>query len=541
MPVAFIPFNAFSPGGSSFGDQLSDALNVLPLYGGYFPIREKVVGNEVTDSPVTGCFAHTFPSGIGSAAYQGDAATIFAGTPTKLYDTAANPWTNLSRGGGYGAATFPGSWHFASFGNDVWATNGIDPTQRRTNNAGSFADGITSTFKPAGRFLGVVREFMIQASLSNAARFADEFCWSDSNDATWYDDRTGTRTASLAGSKRIVSRPGQLTGFVGGEFGIFFKRRSIHALQFTGGADVWRLDEISHGIGCAFPSSLIAGEDANYFFSGRGFYSQSGLYPPVKISPPEIDQLFTDGVHFGRQGFYHGSLATMAQEDDVIVGVEDWKSGLKFWFYSAGFAVGKQSTPLDAALVYDPQSQLWSRLAPLGGDDYSINRLTAYPENGTEQTSVETVRLVLFTDEGGGVSARCGFSGQHAQATLKTQRQPISFPDLTPTGRCRINGVLPIFTVPDVQAWSEFPVPVAVPNISITFRAANDPQFTSLADAAGTVISPRSEAYAVTDANEWGWFPHSIEGRLWDITVVIPEGGEWRNFTGVWVAVEEIP
>lgn len=536
MAVAFIPFNAFSPGGSNFGDQLTDVRNCLPLYGSYYPLRQKSAGNQVADSPVIGAYAHIFPTGIGTGSYVADASTIFAGTRTKLYDTGTNPWTDLSRGGGYAAAGEPGGWRFASFGNDVWAVNALDAAQLRAANTGAFANGITSTFKPIGRFIGVVREFMIHASLANAGRYADEFCWSDANDAAWFDDRTGTRPASVAGSKRIVSRPGQITGFVGGEFGKFYKRRSIHALQFTAGNDVWRLDEISHGVGCALPSSLIPGEDADYFFSGRGFYSQSGLDAPQKISPPDIDQLFTDGIHFGDSGFFHGTMSAMSQEDNLMVGVEDWKTGLKWWFYKAGFSLFPSSTPLNAAVVYDPQSGLWSRVEETGlVNGLSFYRGVAYPENATELSSSETVRMVFFDDDGSGNSRRCTFSGAHEQAVLQTERQVISFPDMSPTGRFRLNGVLPVFTTPASASWTDVPTTVTAANVSIQVRASNDPQYTAVNDADGNAVSPRTETYTLADANEWGWFPHSVEGRVWDITVTIPAGSEWRNFTGLWI------
>ena len=536
MAVAFVPFGAYSPGGSSFGDQLSDVKNAIPLYGSYFPLRQKVVDTSVSAGPMQGGYAHVFPSGIGTTSYLADAVTVFAGTAAALYDTGTNPWTDLSRVGGYGAASSPAAWRFVSFGNDVWATNGIDPTQRRTNNAGIFADGITSTFKPAGRFLGVVREFMIEVSLSNVGRFADEFAWSDANDATWFDDRTGTRPASLAGQKRIVSRPGQITGFVGGEFGVFFKRRSIHALQYTGGNDVWRLDEISHGVGLGLPGSLIAGEDGNYFFSGRGFYMQSGLEPPVKISPPEIDQLFTDSVHFLENGFYHQTMTRIVDEYSLMIGEEDAATGLKLWFYRT-FGTSTAGTPLVAGVAYDPQSHLWSRIDGINlANQMELVGLVARPDSYTGATTGDTIRLFGFDYVNGSTSSRFTFSGNHEEATFSTQRQVISFPDMSPTGRFRLNGIMPIFTVPANSAGD----PAPVPNVQISVRTANDPQFVAVVDDLGGTISPRSEAYVETDANDWGWFPHSIEGRVWDITLIFPIDSEWRNCTGVWINGEPV-
>lgn len=538
MAVAFISFSDFAPGGSGFGDRLRDVRNVLPLYGAYHPMRVPQFGSVPpgAETAVLGAYTHIFPTGIGTGSYLADAATVFAGTKLALYDTNTDPWTDLSRAGGYAAAGEPGAWRFASFGNDVWAVNGLDAAQRRTNNAGAFADGIpTSTFKPIGRFIAPVREFMVHASLANAGRAADEFAWSDANDATWFDDRTGTRPQSLAGAKAIRSRPGQITGFVGGEFGKVYKRRSIHALQFTGGSDVFRLDEVSHGVGCALPGSLISGEDGDYFFSGRGFYVQRGLGAPEKISPPEIDQLFTDGVHFQPEGFYHGAVATMAEEENVMQGVEDWKSGVKIWYYRSGYAVSPVSTPLNAGVAYDPSSGLWSRLdgATLR-EGLNVYRAVPYPENATETTNDQAVRLVIFRDADG-LPTRTTLSSGHEACFFKTQKQAISFPEMTETGLFRLRGVLPIFTTPQSSTWALADPQPSDATVEVTIRTSNDPHFTARTDADGGTVNPRSVVKIAADANEWGWRNETMEGRVWEIEVAIPEAAEWRNFLGVWI------
>lgn len=546
MALAFIPFKEFAPGGSAMGDQLADAKNVLPLYKGYFPLRARVTGATVADNPILGAHVHTYPTGMGTGSYQADAATFYAGSRAKLYTVDASAWTDVSRGGGYAAAGEPAGWRFASYGDDVWACNALDVFQRRTASAGNFANGPTSTFVPRPRYCGVVREYMVLSDLTanGAGFFADQFTWSDANDASWYDDKTGARPESSAGGaigKRIRSRPGQITGFIGGEHGRFFKRRSIHALQFTGGNDVWRLDELSPKVGCMLPSSLIDGEDAAYFFSGRSFYRQEGLAPPERISPSEIDVLFTDGVHYGAKGFYHGAMSAPSQEDNLMVGVEDWQTGLKFWFYTAGYQAIPASTPLNAGVCYDPSAGLWSRITETGmSGGLGFMRGVPRPESAIAATSKDTVRLVFFCDDGSSNSQWATFSGDHEAGLLQTQRLALSFDQLSPTGYYRIRAIAPMFTIPETAAWAASPPAVAVPALTIAIQGSNEPHFRSQTDADGTVVSPRAAAYALANANDWGWLSEPISARFFEVAVSFPAGAEWRAFAGLWVDGEPV-
>lgn len=545
MALAFIPFKDFAPGGDSMGDRLADAKNVIPLFGGYHPLRARVNAAVVADHPILGAHVHTFPTGLGTSSYLADAARFYAGSRAKLYTVTPSAWTDVSRAAGpppYAAAGEPAGWRFASYGDDVWACNALNTFQRHASGAATFVDGPTSTFVPKPRFCGVVREAMIVADLSanGAGFYADQFTWSDFNDATWYDDKTGTRAASVAGGslgKRIRSRPGQITGFIGGEYGRFFKRRSIHAIQLTGGNDVWRLDEISPKIGCMFPSSLIDGEDGAYFFSGRRFYRQDGQNPPEPISTPEIEALFTDGIHYGDKGFFHAAMSAPSQEDNLMVGVEDWRTGIKFWFYTAGFTLFPSSTPLNAAVCYDPQSGAWSRLTEsdlAGGLEFM--RGVPYPENGTELSSKETVRMIFFSDDGSSNSQWSSFSGEHEAGLLETKRQSLVFDQLSPSGHYQIQAVLPVFTVPETSSWSDtVQPPVPVPAVTVAIQASNDMHFASVADADGAVINPRSAAYSQANADDWGWLSEPIAGRFFDVSLAFPAGAEWRNCQGVWV------
>lgn len=514
-----IPFGRFAPGGSVFGTQATEAKNVLPLYGGYYPMREQTKDASVADIPITGAFAHVYPVGAGLATYEGDKVTVIAGTRSALYEVTAASFTNISRGAGYGVALAarPAGWRCASFGNDVWATNCYDPIQRRTNNTGAFADGVTSTRSPIARFIAPVREFMVVTD------YADSIYWSDINDATWFDDRTGARPASLAGSKALRSLAGQITGFTGGEFGVIYKRRSTYALQFTGGADTFRLDELSPGIGVALPGSLIKGRLADYFFGGDGFYRRTGLSAPEKISPLDIDQLFTDAGRFPGIGFRHAAITTMAQEDDLLTGFEDGRTGLLFWFYQTSTASG--TYPMTAAVVYDPATTMWTRLDGAGAADANLIRAVSLPDTSVLATTDDNLGAIAFRVESGN-SVRATFSGPTLAATLRTGRL-----NKEDGGRFKIKGAMPIFTTPESDKLTPTATPNPVANVTVTIRVSNEPYYEIQADADGTTISPRSESYARTDANDWAVFPVNLEGYWYDVQIDIPAGSSWHSFS----------
>lgn len=539
MPLIFVPAGAFAPGGSDFAGGLSDAVNALPAYGGLLAMQGPTAVSVVTvaDAPVTGCYAHVFPTGIGTATYDSDAVTLFAGTKTNLYTAGTGGFTAVSRGGGYAAAAGaePSGWRGASFGNDVWFVNTVDVPQRRTNNAGSFANGVTSTFVPQGRFIGPVREFMVIASLSSVGGAADEFAWSDANDATWYDDRTGARPASLAGRKAVRSRPGQITGWTGGEHGVLYKRRSTYAVQLVGGTDIFRLDELSSGVGVALPGSLIQGRFADYFFGGDGFYRRAGLSAPEKISPTEIDQLFTDAFHFNDRGFVHPAIATMTQEDDILWGMEDALTGALIWFYSSSLTAA--TTPLETAILHDPASGLWARYETQGNTLFA--RGMGVPLRHTTATGNDSMGLVYF--EAAGLNSRISkFSGTTLGATFTSKRVRLISEGAEPSSFVRVRAIQPVFTTPYSAAAD--PVALlpgaAILGITATVTVANDPDFIVQADANGTQISPRSGVGV--ERNDFGLHGLELEGRWATIALTIAAGKEWRRFEGCWLHVDPV-
>lgn len=548
MALVFLPFTRYSPGGTKYGDGLRKADNCLPLYGGLYPLRTRTAQRYATmaDGPVTGGHCHIWPVNAGGASYTGDAATRIVGTPTRLYVADAGAFTDVSRGALYAqtAGDNPPGWRFASFGNHVYAANLVDVVQKRVNNAGNFADMPgASVFKPECRFLAPVREFMLAAHINNLTDYADGFAWSDIDDPDWWDDDTGARDTSLAGTKRIVTRPGQVTGLVGGPYATLFKRNSIHAIQFTSEAkNPWRTDEVVNGVGCAYPGSLVDAPTGKYFFDGARFRRQVGLEYPAAISPPEIEQLLNDRHHFPDRAFIHQILNTMGREDGVMRGFYGDRTGAIYWTFAnttVDGANGLQSH--DRGVVYNPALDAWGSISAPAALGLAFG-MSMFPYADT-RLDFALDRTELFTWEPAVPETTwCRFEGGNYAATIVTRRSPVAFSEKTGFAqRVKLSGVIPQFTIPDNgYSFTATPSMPAVPNVEITVVASNSLWHETQSDGVST-ISPRSETYDRTNhADDYGVYPFALEGYSFEFQVAIPAGGEWIAIDGLWLDIEVV-
>src|SRR4051812_36471171 len=109
MPPAWVAFDGWTPGAGYFGGEGSGwetVRNLIPYYSSWRPLRAFApAAGSVVDGPMTGAFAHLWMSGLGTGAYLPDAATLYTGSPTKLYtvDPTTGAFTDASRAANYGA------------------------------------------------------------------------------------------------------------------------------------------------------------------------------------------------------------------------------------------------------------------------------------------------------------------------------------------------------------------------------------------------------------------------------------------------------
>lgn len=520
MPSTFIPFTGWTPGGSYFevggsyfGEGWSTALNVYPFFDLWRPFRKFATSANVaaTTTPVNGGHVHLWMTGL-AGTYSADSATLFAGTSTNLYSvtTPAGVFSDVSRAANYGAAGAAG-WRFWSIGNDIWAANWFDVPQRRTNNAGLFANGVTSTFVPVPRFGVAIREHSVVANLNQAGRFQDEVAWSDADNAVNFDPPTGTST-SIAGAKRLVSIPGQITGLLGGQYGLVFKRRGIYYLEYTGTTQVFRPDVLSSHVGSGYPSSIISTRYGAFFLGPDGFYQIAGLAEPQKISTPAIDRDLLNSTFSDQIPGAENPIS----EDGQVYGFSLPGIPLIGWAVRPAWNVSDYTV----AYLYNPVTQAWSSTSinsTAGGGIYGPLLTLPYADTLFQA-------LVGFTWDAtnSSLTTWSASASDVLAPSLGLRFRPAGLESIGPYNQSAVKGVTPIFSKTSVSGAALTP--------TVTVEALLDPYGSpSATETAGPSLrNPANGAY-----------PFAIAGRYFRISIACT-AEDFDHFEGVWVEQEPL-
>lgn len=218
------------------------------------------------------------PIGAGAYRYTGS-PYIFAGTATQIFTYSASGFTSVATGltGSAGIGL-----RFCPYNSLMLATNGSDPIKKFDPASPSAMTNLGGS-PPTARFLAVVRGFVVAGY---AGGFPLRMQWSDTgNPASW-----ATGGSSLAGTYDMPSG-GDITGVVGGEYGLIFQEYRILRMSFTGDNTVWQWDEVATDVGCAAAKSLATVGKITFFYSNRGFMAFDGttLEP---IGNEQVDRTF---------------------------------------------------------------------------------------------------------------------------------------------------------------------------------------------------------------------------------------------------------
>lgn len=516
MAPVFIPFTGWAPGGGYFGEGWQTVLNLYPHVASWRPWRRFVgVGSGVADGPMTGRHVHRWAAPIASSTYVGDAQTIFCGSPSKLYtvNPTTGAFTDLSRspGAAYGAGagTGPGGWRFADVGDDTWAANWFDVLQRRTNNTGNFADGVVSTFVPRPRFLATVREHLVVANLSNAGRFQDEVAWSDADNATNFDAPTATST-SIAGSKRLIEVPGQITGLVGLRAGaMVFKRGGIFFLYYTGTTQVFQPDLLSSSVGTAFPSSIINSRYGVFFRGPDGIYQITGVSAPVKISPLEVDEIIMD------QNLINLALGAQPPYKEDLQSFGFQSAGLPL----IGWLLRFQNYGSDQAVLYNPVSQQWSLVETSEIDGETLRIPSVVVERPSGANAYETLAALTWNEATTEYAPLSSSGADTLAATLELRWRPANFEAAGKHHQSLLKEVLPIFSKTSLVGAA------ITPEVKVDVML--DP-FLATWGAQSVIPSSLRDTIA-------GWYPAQRAGRFFRVIIATTAGEDFSNFYGTWV------
>ena len=344
MPTQRIQFKDWLPDQPSVLDAVSEANNVIPLAIGYGPFRSAVNYSQAASENLTNVFATKVDNDV----------SIFAGGLTKLYklDSSDLSLDDVSKSGGY-TGTY--RWQFLQFGNYALAANGSEKIQYYDINSSSlFADLAASA--PVAKYITAVRDFVVGANIG-AGTYPTRVQWSDINDPT--DWTTGSASQS---DYQDIPDGGDITGIVGGEFGIVFLEKAIVRMSYIGSPLFFQFDTISRNIGCIEGGSIAQYGGIAYFLSDDGFYSCDGQNI-IGIGAEKVDRYFYNNANIG--------------DIDTISSAVDPERNLVIWNYTT--VSGNR-----ALLIYNYETKKWCEA------DTDVNYLSTLATSGTSLDAIDT-------------------------------------------------------------------------------------------------------------------------------------------------------
>ena len=347
---------------------LRDAQGCLPGLNSYRPLKSL---NAVTDAMTARCRGITAVRDIDNAAH------MYAGDATKLYELEASGWTDRSKVGGYTTATTTTRWRFATFGDRVLATNGLDAIQYidASTAATAFADlaGSPGTAK----FVSTYGEFVFLAALGSSGMAIK---WSAiGNSEGW------TAGVGLSDEQEFADG-GNITGMATTRAALYvFQEKCIRRVYFVGGDVIMQIDKLVENIGCIEPNSLVQYGQRCFFLAEDGWYMWDFESQPQPIGLEKFDRWFLDDS--ARDYWYAMSAAIDPKNRVFACGYASSSAGSDtpdhVLFYN--YELGKATWAPITHEILAPSIALGVSLDDLTGDldaDYSISFDDPYYQGG---------------------------------------------------------------------------------------------------------------------------------------------------------------
>jgi len=242
---------------------------VFPIANGYAPLPQ-------FSAPPNGTLAGP---ALGAAAYRvGADVFLFAATATNIYRYSTAGYTSVQSG----MTTSQGiGMRFAPYNTLMLATNGTDPIKKFDPTSPAAFTNLGGT-PPTARFIAVVGGFVV---LGYAAGDSLRIAWSDNGIPTTWTPGTGE-----AGFYQMPAG-GDITGIVGGEYGLIFQENRILRMVYTADDTIWQFQEIATDVGCVAPNSIATYGKTTYFLSNKGLMSTDGV-SVTPIGAEKVDRTF---------------------------------------------------------------------------------------------------------------------------------------------------------------------------------------------------------------------------------------------------------
>lgn len=484
--MTLIPFPNFTPDTPDFaGSGGEEALNVIPDAMSYrpFPSYATYTTNALTARAQGAFYTRASDS----------SARNFAGDATKLYMldlSVPTTWDDVTRlaGGAYGTPS-DGFWRFCRYGLFTIAVNGADNPQ--TFNVDSDTNfSLLGGTPPVAKYVQTIRDFLVMASTSSNRLLVQ---WSGINNSTQWSQSQTTMSDS-----QTLPDGGNITGLMGGEYGIVFQENAITRMTFTGPPTIFQFDKISRNLGCTLDGSLAIDGVLAIFANRRGFFMLIDGQTLNPIGSHVVDRYFWTDVDTSNLNRITSAIDPTNKLYIISYPGAGNSSGTPNHMLIYNYEVNRwaRSTPGDLEMVYFGATQAGQTLESLDNINTSIDALPFSLDSSIYQ-GVAVEQLGAF-----GTDHKLGyFSGAAQAATMDTDEfQP------TDGRRSFIRGIRPM-----VEGG-------AVPSALIGYRNLQSDAVTWSA--------------SVT-ANANGMCPFRIDARYMRARVQTQAGDTWTHAMGV--------
>ena len=396
--MAYKQFMDWTPDHPDYRNEgLVEAKNVVPSFKSYKPTRGL--------APVSTNALGNRCQGFASFKSSSGNITSFAGDSTKLYRYLANTFTDVS-GGTTFSTPADNDWQFTQFGNYIIASNGANPPQVWQLDSSTAWANLGGS-PPTYWHTAVVRNFVVSGWQPTNR---NKLHWSAiGNHASW---TVGTDQSD----EETLFDTSEITGIVGGEFGIVLCVNKIFQLNFVGGSSIFQIRAIEQERGAIAHGSIQTVGSETYFLSQDGFCKTNGESTTL-IGENKIDKWFDDSLD-------QSNILRITSGHDPL-------NKLIFWSYPTTNSSGGNP---DRILCYNYSADRWSYI------DIATQNVSSAFTTGTTLEALDNIStdIETFTDsfdsriwQGGTLffSAFDGnnkfgtFSGNNLEATLSIGEQ----------------------------------------------------------------------------------------------------------------------
>jgi hypothetical protein len=398
-----------------------------------------------------------------------DRIDTYVGTKTELYQVFEGSFEVVGRAAGYGdeSTDLPRVWDFCSWGDDIIATNYANQPQRKQVLAGVpdalFSDFITTGGAgegelPYARFCAVVGAQLILGDI-NPTSYSDGkpfTLWASGilDPEKFYVADYDTQSALYS----LIAYGGAITGLVGGEYGIVFKRNSVWRMSYAGLPTGFEFDALSIGQGTPYPQSIVQVDTDVYFWGNGGLFRINGGQTVERISGGRVEKLIFDDKYedFSLKADYTSDTVL---NESYVQGSYDAYTGLVWWWYKGP---GDSDHKLSHFITYNPRED---RFAHGQIDDANVAISLGRANVSIKEAGINRGTAIITYDGTNAKSNKFMDESNYA-AQLKTKiMSPRAF-DYDDGREIEIQAVRPIYkSQPDTT----------FPNFRITVESAQDP------------------------------------------------------------------